>query len=142
MKIIYFEGLFGNIFKWLWHGQIKHLALKYPDLTIERHHWLSKRPIDDPDVIVIGHSFGAAAALKNTLRCNTIFLFDCRNGFLTNYETNNEKIACYNYHQSKPLKGYHVFGADNFFVKGSSHLKIVTNYEAHKGIVKAIEEAK
>lgn len=125
MKIIYYEGLFGIFGRWLKRGILKDL--EDHGFKIEYRHWLSKKPIVDPKVIVIGHSFGAMAANRNTHLCRKLITLDCRNGnprakFKTNLDA---KIHTNYYQQSKGLKGYPIEGANNIKV-ASSHGRIAS----------------
>lgn len=137
-KIIYFEGLFGVVFRWLYRGEIKAIE-KHFNVKAERRHWTDKRVINNNKTIVIGHSFGAWAALKNTQYCMLLITFDVRNGKDKKYKKRRPHVKCANFYQQKSLlKGYIVSGARNFHVSDATHGNIVKRGLALKYIKDAL----
>ena len=142
--LIYYEGLMGIFFQWLYNGLVKDIIKAYPHIKVERRHWLSKEMVNNPYAIVIGHSLGANAANRNTFKCKVLFTLDCRDGFHGEYKSNLNKLGRglhFNYYQkSLGLPGYPIDGAINERVE-SSHLGIVKHPVVYNGVMEVIDRA-
>jgi hypothetical protein len=136
VKVIYFEGLFGLFGRWLYRGLIKDLKKAHPKVKFESRSWLfSRKVIEDLDTVVIGHSFGAAKALKLTKNCYALILLDCRNAKGENFRykprSDAKSFRIINFHQTVGLDGYEVDDAYNVTVTGTSHGRLPWHEDVH-----------
>lgn len=132
--IIYFEGLFGVFFKWLYRGLIQEIKKQHPNIKIESRHWTNREIINDKKAIVISHSFGANAANRNARNVALLVTLDCRNGFNRKY-ISRAKCLHLNFYQKKPLRGYPINGAFDVELIGTSHLGIVKDATVHNFVL-------
>lgn len=137
MRIIYFEGFMGALFFWLYRGLIKELKRKYPRAEVERRHWSNRDEIRDDRAIVIGHSFGAHAALMNTKQAKILITLDPRWWSTPKYRRKSG-VLTHNFYQPNGLNGHSVEYAENHFYPNEGHLSIVRNPYIRAVIHKAV----
>lgn len=126
MRLIYYEGFMGALFFWLYRGCIRDIKRKYPRLEIERRHWADRREIHDDRAIVIGHSFGAHAAIQNVKVAKLLITLDPR-WFGHQEYVRPSGVRHHNLYQPHGLHGYPVHFAENHFYGDETHLSIVRN---------------
>lgn len=124
----------GNVFRWLYRGLIKDIIKEHPSLKVEYRHWSSREMIEDPKAIVIGHSFGAAAANRNTIKAALLVTLDCRDGFSTKYKSKADCLHL-NFWQRWPLRGYPIAGAFDVECFKCGHLGIVKDKTMHNFVL-------
>lgn len=133
LKIVFFEGLFAYHIGFLRRSIIKKIKKKWPHAEIEQRHWRSTELIfaDQAD-IVIGHSFGAWAAIRNTVDVPLVITFDPRKMGGSNFVAmegphylNFWQRAKFPLFRLFNLQGFEVDGGHNLRLWGTSHGKIV-----------------
>ena len=124
-KIYAIEGLGGEVGAWL------RTPLRKAGFDVKWFPWWWPNIKIPSDAILIGHSFGAARALKVAAIYlpKKLITIDARlnpsGGFTA-------PVECVNFYQTKFMVGYPVKGATNILVEGYRHTAMPTNPEILK----------